>query len=184
MLSICLDLLRWSQRRSDHGGLCRRSLRSGRIPEGWWRLFRRSRPPGCETPAWTSGSDCPHACFENWEIVDHRRCWQLQICDESPTGCGRSAPDYQTKVPDPGSSGWQWPATEDPVLVEFLNTPAMTTNWWKEAGFRQRHRLTRGAMHGFHHELCKKTEFHAPIENCICVLCGQQCTLLSTSIVL
>ena len=63
------------------------------------------------------------------------------------------------------------------IDAEFLNTPAMTTNWWKEAGIRQRHKLTRGAIHGFHHELCKKTEFHEADENCTCELCGQPCTL-------
>lgn len=58
---------------------------------------------------------------------------------------------------------------------DFYRTPAMTTERWKDAHQRNRHRLTRGAVHGFHHAICRARDSQGGTELCICTLCGEEC---------
>ena len=64
------------------------------------------------------------------------------------------------------------------VESEFFRTPAMTSNKWKEAGNKFRHRTTRGAIHGFHHVICHVGTYHEPDKTCICKLCNEHCEKL------
>lgn len=46
-------------------------------------------------------------------------------------------------------TNWEMRMTD--IDSEFFNTPAMRYDSWKGPNCKARHRLTRAAMHGFHH---------------------------------
>ena len=58
---------------------------------------------------------------------------------------------------------------------DFYGTSAMTDRKWTEACQDQRHVVTRLAIHGFHHKICRTQRFHQPDDNCICSLCERKC---------
>lgn len=61
---------------------------------------------------------------------------------------------------------------------EFYTTPAMTSvNWMGPLNQKLRHLMTRYAIHGFHYKLCERTHFHTPDTECVCRLCGRECSL-------
>jgi hypothetical protein len=60
------------------------------------------------------------------------------------------------------------------IPMEFYGSEAMINRSWTNAEQRQRHVVTRYAVHGFHY---KKKDFHRATENCICMLCGRSCGL-------
>jgi hypothetical protein len=59
----------------------------------------------------------------------------------------------------------------------LLNTPAMTSNEWKEANYFLRHLYTKVAAHGLHHRICATKAFHSPSKRCQCTLCGGLCNM-------
>ena len=71
----------------------------------------------------------------------------------------------------------QWQQKFSEIEADFYETPGMKVQWWREARIKQRHRITRGSLHGFHHLICTKPGFHTTSEECRCRLCGQNCEL-------
>ena len=61
------------------------------------------------------------------------------------------------------------------IEPDFYSTGAMSDRNWEKTNQEQRHVVTRYAVHGFHHKVCKTKTFHKPNEKCICELCNQQC---------
>lgn len=61
------------------------------------------------------------------------------------------------------------------IWSDFYTTDAMTTREWMAAGYELRHTMTRFAVHGFHHRLCRTKTFHLPAEDCVCELCLKSC---------
>ena len=61
------------------------------------------------------------------------------------------------------------------IWDDFYSTDAMIYDDWKRGGYDLRHVVTRFAVHGFHHKLCKTKGFHHPDPECICELCDKQC---------
>ena len=59
--------------------------------------------------------------------------------------------------------------------VEFYGTGAMIDREWTKENFELRHVLTRLAVHGFHHRICKTTAYHEPEDSCVCSLCENKC---------
>lgn len=59
---------------------------------------------------------------------------------------------------------------------EFYNTGAMNDRAWTLPEQKDRHVVTRFAVHGFHHFLCTNKEFHDVSDKCLCNLCGKECT--------
>ncbi|KAJ4434236.1 hypothetical protein ANN_22784 [Periplaneta americana] len=53
---------------------------------------------------------------------------------------------------------------------DFYATGAMVDRNWTK-----RHAITRFAIHGFHHKLCKTKSYHEPCESCVCELCDLKC---------
>ena len=63
----------------------------------------------------------------------------------------------------------------DEITQEFYATDAMLDRSWMQPNSNMRSALTRLAVHGFHHKLCKRQGFHEPTEQCKCVLCDKLC---------
>lgn len=64
------------------------------------------------------------------------------------------------------------------IWPEFFTTDAMIYREWTRAEYDLRHVMTRFAVHGFHHQICKIERFHDPdehIDQCCCKLCGNKC---------
>jgi hypothetical protein len=61
------------------------------------------------------------------------------------------------------------------IWADFYRTDAMMTYDWKKPGYELRHSITRYAVHGFHHRLCRKKNYHDRDLNCVCELCGKLC---------
>jgi hypothetical protein len=62
----------------------------------------------------------------------------------------------------------------DDICWEFYSTEAMIDRDWMESNYELRH-TTRSAAHGFHHKICRKSNYHTSEENCICRLCDRPC---------
>lgn len=63
------------------------------------------------------------------------------------------------------------------VPEEFYLTPAMQSSSWKEPlQQHRRHILTRYSIHGFHHKLCRRRDFHNPNNDCLCLYCNRECS--------
>ena len=58
---------------------------------------------------------------------------------------------------------------------DFYNTGAMTNDAWKGVNRTNRHIVTRFAIHGFHHNLCRTIGFHTPCDTCVCTKCAGVC---------
>lgn len=58
---------------------------------------------------------------------------------------------------------------------EFYGTGAMIDRQWTKENCELRHVITRLAVHGFHHRICKTTAYHEPNDLCECSLCGKKC---------
>ena len=58
---------------------------------------------------------------------------------------------------------------------EFYGTGAMIDRQWTRENCELRHVITRLAVHGFHHRICKTTAYHEPNDLCECSLCGNKC---------
>ena len=69
----------------------------------------------------------------------------------------------------------RWAVKMSEVDPEFFSVPAMSDRRWEEPECRYRHRVTRGATHGFHHLICRTEGIHDPGDKCICRLCAQRC---------
>ena len=61
------------------------------------------------------------------------------------------------------------------IDLEFYGTSAMLNRTWTQAYQEQRHIVTRLAIHGCHHKICRTQTFHYPSKDCICSLCNQEC---------
>jgi hypothetical protein len=62
------------------------------------------------------------------------------------------------------------------IHPQLFDTPAMTTDAWKQTNRVTRHSVTRHAMHGYHHLICYNTTYHTADDDCICRLCGEECS--------
>ncbi|KAJ4448805.1 hypothetical protein ANN_00196 [Periplaneta americana] len=58
---------------------------------------------------------------------------------------------------------------------DFYATGAMVDRNWTKENQTQRRAITRFAIHGFHHKLCKTKSYHEPCESCVCELCDLKC---------
>ena len=58
---------------------------------------------------------------------------------------------------------------------DFFEAPAMRETGWRGARRKGRHLITRGAVHGFHGDLCEREWAHEVSPECKCKLCGEQC---------
>ena len=61
------------------------------------------------------------------------------------------------------------------VRPEFFLSPGMVTTKWKEPLQQCRHLVTRYSVHGFHHKLCTRPDFHEQDKDCICKRCNEAC---------
>jgi Reverse transcriptase (RNA-dependent DNA polymerase)/Endonuclease-reverse transcriptase len=61
------------------------------------------------------------------------------------------------------------------ICLSFYNAFAFKDQKWKEPNRRNRHVVTRFAVHGFHHIVCSTKEFHESNKDCKCKLCGERC---------
>ena len=61
------------------------------------------------------------------------------------------------------------------IPEEFYGTGAMIDRQWTKESYELRHVITRLAVHGFHHHICKTTAYHEPNDFCECSLCGNKC---------
>jgi hypothetical protein len=61
------------------------------------------------------------------------------------------------------------------VWPEFYATGAMIDRAWMAPNFELRHVLTRLAVHGFHHTMCKVKSYHVPVIECVCEQCEERC---------
>lgn len=61
------------------------------------------------------------------------------------------------------------------IHPDFYSTGAMVDRAWTKENFEMRHVITRLAVHGFHHLICKNTKFHDPNTDCRCMLCDKKC---------
>ncbi|KAJ4443574.1 hypothetical protein ANN_05248 [Periplaneta americana] len=59
--------------------------------------------------------------------------------------------------------------------IEFYATGAMIDREWTKENFELRHVITRMAVHGFHHLICKTRTYHDPSDSCVCTLCSMKC---------
>lgn len=57
----------------------------------------------------------------------------------------------------------------------FFKTLAMTSDLWKAADSPGRYIIVNYAVHGYHHKLCNRPNYHEPGSNCWCSGCGRHC---------
>ncbi|KAI5720851.1 hypothetical protein M8J77_012489 [Diaphorina citri] len=53
------------------------------------------------------------------------------------------------------------------VIKNYTSGPAFKSNTWKNNNQSNRHIITRYTVHGFHHLICTKKEYHTEYDNCI-----------------
>lgn len=58
---------------------------------------------------------------------------------------------------------------------DFYCTSAMIDRSWTQPNQELRHVVTRFAVHGFHHKVCVRENYHTPDSTCVCKLCKLQC---------
>src|SRR5690606_24860651 len=58
------------------------------------------------------------------------------------------------------------------VDFDFFFTPGVMNDTWKGPHQDLRHILTRHAVHGFHHILCRTSQYHEASESCVCRWCN------------
>lgn len=61
------------------------------------------------------------------------------------------------------------------IPEDFYATDAMTDRSWTGPNNKIRSALTRLAVHGYHHKLCRRTNYHDPSTECVCKLCHKPC---------
>ncbi|KAJ4432591.1 hypothetical protein ANN_21214 [Periplaneta americana] len=61
------------------------------------------------------------------------------------------------------------------VPNDFYATDAMTDRSWTGPNNKIRSAVTRLAVHGYHHKLCKTSNYHDPPPECVCKLCDKPC---------
>jgi hypothetical protein len=61
------------------------------------------------------------------------------------------------------------------IWQDFYATDAMLNRNWTKAKQELRHVVTRLAVLGYHHKLCKRAYFHNPDTECVCSLCDNKC---------
>ena len=69
----------------------------------------------------------------------------------------------------------EWERKFADINPEFLSTLAMRDRRWEGPLCEHRSRWARLALHGFHHKLCVRLDFHEANEDCSCTLCGDYC---------
>lgn len=62
------------------------------------------------------------------------------------------------------------------TVSNFTDGPAFKSNMWKNHCQQNRHLITRYTVHGFHHKICWRKEYHTEFDHCICNLCNQPIT--------
>ena len=65
----------------------------------------------------------------------------------------------------------------DSIEESFYSIDAMVNREWTQEEYDLRHVMTRFAIHGFHHRICSRKTFHMVNQECICVLCSEQCDI-------
>jgi hypothetical protein len=61
------------------------------------------------------------------------------------------------------------------ILPEFYNSPGMMQHGWMRHQQPNRHVTTRYSVHGFHHKICTRADFHeGGSETCFCRLCHSE----------
>ena len=66
-------------------------------------------------------------------------------------------------------------AKQNEIENDFYGTEAMLDRRWANPNQELRPVITRLAIHGFHHKICKNSKFHVPNSDCECVLCDKKC---------
>lgn len=61
------------------------------------------------------------------------------------------------------------------IWPDFYCTDAMINRDWMRANYDLRHVMTRYAVHGFHHKICIREDYHLVDEKCVWKLCGNRC---------
>ncbi|KAJ4429555.1 hypothetical protein ANN_21724 [Periplaneta americana] len=61
------------------------------------------------------------------------------------------------------------------IESEFYGTDAMINRNWTGPNNKLRSAITRLAVQGFHHKLCRRSEYHEPSPECVCKLCNEAC---------
>ena len=61
------------------------------------------------------------------------------------------------------------------IEEDFYATSAMTDRRWTGPNQNMRNVVTRLAVHGFHHKVCRINSFHVVMEKCVCKFCGHKC---------
>lgn len=61
------------------------------------------------------------------------------------------------------------------IPLDFYATEAMTDRRWTQENQDLRNVVTRLAVHGFHHKICKNIKYHEPSKECVCSLCEKPC---------
>ncbi|KAJ4437449.1 hypothetical protein ANN_17593 [Periplaneta americana] len=61
------------------------------------------------------------------------------------------------------------------VPNDFYATHAMTDRSWTGPNNEIRSAVTRLAVHGYHHKLCRRSNYHDPSPECVCKLCDKPC---------
>ena len=75
----------------------------------------------------------------------------------------------------------EWRTKNDEIDPDFLSSPAMTDDAWKQGNSNNRNIITRYSLHGFHHRLCRDESFHVASAACICRMCNEPCVLYHAS---
>lgn len=86
--------------------------------------------------------------------------------------------DLRLNLPSTGASNKlleRRKAKRAEIDIDFYGTTAMTDRNWTKENQEQRHTITRLAVHGFHHKICRNKTYHTPNADCVCELCGQRC---------
>ena len=67
----------------------------------------------------------------------------------------------------------------DDIDPDFYRGLAYNDEDWKGPRRSRRHLTTRALTHGFHHRLCKLTEFHDRCDECECRYCDKPASSLT-----
>jgi hypothetical protein len=59
---------------------------------------------------------------------------------------------------------------------EFYLTPALLDRSWQSPLYSSRHIFTRYSIHGFHHIICQRRNFHLADSECLCQFCNLPCS--------
>lgn len=68
-----------------------------------------------------------------------------------------------------------WTEKLNRIPGRFWETPALKSRGWTGPMYKQRQRVTRGSIHGYHHLICTRDRYHDTDDSCTCKLCGLLC---------